>query len=203
MTTTNLAKIVRVHDLREAWPKEAHDFTPWLAKNISELGEALDLNLQLQQEESPVGRFSLDILAMDIDGNRPVIIENQLEATNHTHLGQLLTYASNSNGNVVVVWLAREFKDEHRQALDWLNQRTGEDTQFFGVVVELWKIEDSKLAPHFNLVAAPNEWRKRARDTSSVIPSERSERYRNFFQSLIDILREEHRFTGSRKGGRK
>ncbi len=142
-------------------------------------------------------------MATDINGNRPVVIENQLEPTNHDHLGKLLTYAAGFDAGVVV-WLTKEFRDEHRQALDWLNQRTGVDTQFFGVVVELWKIDGSRPAPHFNLVATPNDWRKgtvqRPESETSVITSERSERYRNFFQSLIDTLREEHKFTGSRKG---
>ncbi len=158
MTTPNLAKIERV-DLREAWPNEARDFTPWLADNLSELGEALGMDLELQQREASVGGYSLDILATDRNQNRPVIIENQLEVTTHTHLGQLLTYAAGYDANVIV-WLTREFRDDHRQTLDWLNQRTGEDTRFFGVVVELLRIDDSRLAPQFRTVATPNGWRK-------------------------------------------
>ena len=165
---TNLAKIERV-DLREAWPNEARDFTPWLAENIAELGEALGMDLELQETEAAVGGYSLDVLATDRDQNRPVIIENQLEATNHAHLGQLLTYAAGYDANVIV-WLTREFRDEHRQALDWLNQRTGEDTEFFGVVVELWRIGDSPLAPHFRLVATPNEWGKAQIRSNSMSP---------------------------------
>ena len=175
----------------------------WLADNIVALGEALGMDLELQQTEAPVGAYSLDILATDLSQNRPVIIENQLEATNHDHLGKLLTYAAGFDAGVVV-WLTREFRDEHRQALDWLNQRTGEDTQFFGVTGELWRIEDSLPAPHFNLVAIPNGWRKEtattlARGETPSATSERSEAYRDFFQSLIDILREKHQFTNARK----
>ena len=202
MTTPNLSKIERV-ELREGWPNEARDFTPWLAEHISELGEALGLDLELQQTEAAVGGYSLDILATDVNGGRPVIIENQLDTTNHDHLGKLLTYAAGFGANVVV-WLTKEFRDEHRQALDWLNQRTGEDTEFFGVVVELWKIDDSRPAPHFNLVATPNDWGKgtarKALGETPAFTSERSERYRNFFQLLIDTLRDDHRFTGARKG---
>lgn len=202
MAEQPLSSIERV-DLRTAWPNEAADFTPWLAENISALGNALGMDLELQEREAAVGGYSLDILATDVNRNRLVVIENQLESTDHDHLGKLLTYAAGFDANVVV-WLTREFRDEHRQALDWLNQRTGTDTQFFGVVVELWQIDDSRPAPYFNLVATPNDWRKESvsravtRGTSPV--SERGERYRQFFQKLIDTLREEHRFTGVKKG---
>ena len=199
MTTQDLAKIERV-ELREAWPNEAQNFTPWLAENIAELGEALGMDLELQQVEAPVGGYSLDILATDLNSNRPVIIENQLEATDHTHLGQLLTYAAGFDAGVIV-WVTREFRDEHRQALDWLNQRTGEDTQFFGVAVELWRIAGSPPAPNFRLAAAPNEWRKRSLAATNSPPktrSERGEKYREFFQPLIDELREKHKFTSAK-----
>ncbi len=205
MTTPNLAKIEQVTDLRATWPNEAQHFTPWLANNLDQLGDALGMDLELQQIEASVGGFSLDILATDLNSNRPVIIENQLEATNHVHLGQLLTYAAGFDAGSIV-WVTREFRDEHRQTLDWLNQRTGEDTQFFGVAIELWRIGDSHPAPHFNLVATPNGWSKGTKGTIIVdppgvtrIPSDRSERYRNFFQPLIDTLREKHRFTNVRK----
>jgi len=187
-------------DLREVWPNEAKDFTPWLAENISKLGNALGLELELQSREAPVGPYSLDLLAHDLESDRPVIIENQLEATNHTHLGQLLTYASGYDAHVVV-WIAKEFRDEHRQALDWLNQRSDENTEFFGVVIEVWKIDDSRPAPHFRLVATPNDWRKRKVTTKQEgTTSERGEAYRDFFQDLIDRLTKEHQFTGAKKG---
>ena len=184
MATPNLAKIERV-DLRQAWPNEAQDFTPWLAENIGELGEALGMDLELQETEASVGGYSLDVLATDLSQNRQVIIENQLEATNHTHLGQLLTYAAGYDANVIV-WLTREFRDEHRQALDWLNQRTGEGTQFFGVVVELWRIGNSPPAPHFKAVATPNEWGK---TTARMRSKGGKDTYRQFFQDLINTLR--------------
>ena len=197
-TATVLANIERV-DLKIVWPSEPSAFTPWLADNISALGTALGLELEVRQLEAEVGDFYLDVLASDLNGNRPVVIENQLEATDHDHLGKLLTYAAGFDANVVV-WLTREFRDEHRQALDWLNQRTGEDTLFFGVVVELWRIENSRPAPHFNLVAAPNDWRKERIVRPPPRPSEKGERYRAFFQTLIDTLRERHQFTKGKRG---
>ena len=193
--TEQLSDIQHV-DLREVWPNEATDFTPWLAENIAKLGEALGLELELQSREAPVGSYSLDLLAHDLSG-RPVIIENQLEATDHTHLGQLLTYASGYDA-YVAVWIAKAFRDEHRQALDWLNQRSDENTEFFGVVIEVWKIDDSRPAPHFKLVATPNDWRKGKVTTKQEgTTSERGEAYRAFFQELIDRLREQHDFTGA------
>ena len=192
MTTPNLARIERVSDLRATWPNEAQHFTPWLAENIAELGEALGMDLELQQTEASVGGYSLDILATDLNGSRPVIIENQLEITDHTHLGQLLTYASGFDAGVVV-WVTREFRDEHRQALDWLNQRTGEDTQFFGVEVELWRIGDSPPAPHFKLAATPNGWRKsKINSLASNLITPRQQQNIDFRQSLIDTLRRDY-----------
>ncbi|MYC35693.1 MAG: DUF4268 domain-containing protein [Chloroflexi bacterium] len=193
MTAPNLAKIERV-DLREAWPNEARDFTPWLAENIAELGEALGIDLELQQTEAAVGGYSLDVLATDLNQNRQVIIENQLETTDHDHLGKLLTYAAGYDASVVV-WLTKEFREEHRQALDWINQRTGEDTHFFGVVVELWKIGNSLPAPHFRLAAAPNDWRKKtiSRVRSEVgALTEKEERHQGFFRLLYDALGEQN-----------
>jgi hypothetical protein len=191
-------------DLREVWPHEAQDFTPWLAENLDKLGDALGLDLELRTSEAAVGQFSLDVLAHDLGSNRPVIIENQLEATNHDHLGKLLTYAAGYDA-YAVAWLTREFRDEHRQALDWLNQRTNEDTAFFGVVVEAWRIDDSRPAAHFRAVAFPNDWQKQSasvdrNDSGRPYVSERGERYREFFQNLIDLLRDQYRFTNARKG---
>lgn len=195
-----LSKIERV-ELREVWPNEAADFTPWLAEeeNLSLLGEAIGLDLELREQEASVGSFSLDVLANDQSSGRTVIIENQLTETDHTHLGQILTYAAGYDAGTIV-WIAKKFRDEHRAALDYLNGRTGKDTEFFGVVVEVWKIDDSRPAVNFDLVATPNEW-----SNESVIrtggggTSEKGERYRAFFQPLIDVLREDHQFAKVKK----
>ena len=184
----DLGTIERV-DLREVWPHEAQDFTPWLAENLDVLGEALGLDLELRSAEAAVGTFSLDVLAHDLGSDRPVIIENQLEATNHDHLGKLLTYAAGHDA-YAAVWLVRDFRDEHRQALDWLNQRTGDDTQFFGVIVEAWTIDGSRPAPHFRLVAFPNDWQDQASSGTSAAMEEWGP-YREYWQSLADRLKEE------------
>ena len=188
MTGDNLARIQRV-SLRDEWPDEARDFTPWLARNIEELGTALGVDLELQESESPIGSRSLDIFATDRYDGRPVIIENQLEATDNDHLSRLLIYASGKDAKIVV-WVAREIVDEHRQVLDWLNQRTDENTQFYGVAVELWKIDNSRAAPYFSVVTAPNDWRKRniSNPQTATVSTGGQELSRSFRQQLEQRL---------------
>jgi len=160
MTTPTLGRLKRV-DLRDAWKNEATHFTPWLAQedNIALLGETVGLELEVQGQEQSVGPFKADILCKNTEDNTLVLIENQLEKTDHTHLGQLLTYAAGLKA-VTLVWIAERFTEEHRAALDWINEITGEDFHFFGLEIELWKIGDSPMAPKFNVVVQPNEWAK-------------------------------------------
>lgn len=148
-------------DLRDVWSKEAGDFTPWLAQdeNLSLIGETIGLDLELEAQEKNVGPFRADILCRDTATDSWVLIENQLERTDHTHLGQLLTYAAGLNA-VTIVWVASRFAEDHRAALDWLNEVTGSNINFFGLEIELWRIGDSQVAPKFNLASKPNDWTK-------------------------------------------
>ena len=182
--------------LREIWQHEANDFTPWLAENIEALGAALNLDLELTGREASVGDFSLDLLAKDLNSSRTVIIENQFSQTDHDHLGKLLTYAAGHDASTVI-WISETIRDEHRQALEWLNQKTGIDTQFFAVVVEVLKIDDSKPAFNFKPLVFPNEWQKSERHKTSTNTSPKLEKYKEYFQGLIDELRENHNFPGS------
>ena len=158
MTNRTLGRLTRV-DPRQIWATEASDFTPWLAReeNLAVLSETLDMELELEAQEKAVGPFRADILCKDIGSDAWVLIENQLEWTDHRHLGQLLTYASGLEA-VTIIWIAAHFNEEHRSTLDWLNKITDEDFRFFGLEVELWRIGDSPAAPKFNVVSKPNDW---------------------------------------------
>jgi hypothetical protein len=158
MMQRTLGKLTKL-DLRQVWLNEASSFTPWLAEpqNLAILGEELGIELELEAQEEAVGPFRADILCKDVDTDAWVLIENQLERTDHLHLGQLLTYSAGLQA-AVVVWIAAKFTEEHRAALDHLNEITDEKYSFFGVEVELWQIGDSQPAPRFNLVSKPNDW---------------------------------------------
>ena len=158
MNSKNLGRLQKV-ELREVWSSESNDFTPWLAQpeNLKLLGETIGIELELEAQEKEVGPFRADILCKDTATDNWVLIENQLERTDHSHLGQLLTYAAGLDA-VTIVWVAEHFTEEHWATLDWLNERTDERINFFGLEVELWRIGDSPVAPKFNVVSKPNDW---------------------------------------------
>jgi len=148
-------------DLREVWTRESADFTPWLAeeKNLALLGDTIGMELELEAQEKDVGPFRADIVCKETANGNWVLVENQLERTDHTHLGQIITYGAGLEA-VTIVWIAERFTDEHRAALDWLNEKTGENVAFFGLEIELWRIGGSPAAPKFNVVSSPNDWTK-------------------------------------------
>lgn len=164
-------------DLRNCWSREDSDFTPWLAEaeNIRLLGDTIGLELEVEAQEKGVGLFRADILCKDTLTENWVLIENQLERTDHIHLGQLLTYAAGLNA-VTIVWIAERFTEEHRAALDWLNEMTDEAVNFFGLEIELWRIGESAIAPKLNVVCQPNNWSRSvtgaAKNLQNSVPTE-------------------------------
>ncbi len=204
MTDVPLGRLLRV-ELHDIWLTESADFTPWLARpeNLSILGETLSIDLEKEAEEKAVGRFRADILCKDIGTENWVLIENQLERTDHNHLGQLLTYASGLQA-VTIIWIARQFTEEHRSTLDWLNKITDDSFRFFGLEVELWRIGDSPAAPKFNVVSKPNDWsRSVAQAARAIDESDLSETrilQRRYWEELHNTLKEaDGPVSGNRK----
>ena len=191
MTAEAVARLEKV-DLRQVWKKEDMDFTPWLAGNesLELLGETLGIELELEGREKEVGPFRADLLCKDSETGNWVLIENQLERTNHDHLGKMLTYAAGLQA-VTIVWISERFTEEHRAALDWLNTITNEHFCFFGLEVELWRIGASPCAPKFNVVSKPNNWSRRiARTIDDAGPSATRKRQLEYWSTLRDKLNE-------------
>lgn len=160
---SSLGKLKQIKDLRSVWPDEARDFSPWLAQeeNLALIGETLNFGgdwLELLETEANVGRFRADIVCQDTSReDHIVLIENQFGHSDHDHLGKLLTYAAGRKAKTII-WIAEHIRDEHRAAVDLLNEATDDQYQFFALEIELWKIGDSQIAPRFGIVAKPNDW---------------------------------------------
>lgn len=158
MTTTSFARLTDF-PLRDAWPNEARDFTPWLVQNIGHLSNAVGLELEPGETEVAVEQFSADIVASDSKTGSRVLIENQLEGSDHTHLGQIMTYLAGLEARFVI-WVARDFEEAHRSAIRWLNDHTADDFAFFAVRVRVVRIDDSPFAPIFEVLEKPNSWER-------------------------------------------
>jgi hypothetical protein len=166
LDTKGLGRLLRVADPRDVWKSESGEFTPWLAENLDVLADELGMTLTLVATEVPVGDFRLDIQAEDGQGN-VVAIENQLERTDHSHLGQCLIYASGLEAGTVV-WVAPQFRDEYRCCIDWLNERTDEKVKFFGVEISLVRIGEGPMAPVFEVIARPNSFTKTTKGRTAI-----------------------------------
>lgn len=195
LDSKQLGRLRRVANPRDVWISEAGDFTPWLAENIDVLSEALGLTLTVTGTEVLVGEFRLDIRAADDEG-RVVIIENQLERTDHSHLGQCLVYASGLEASTVV-WISPQFRDDFRRTLDWLNERTDLGINFFGIEIGVVQIgESGPRAPVFEVVARPNDWQKTVKaagangsaSTAAVISPLNAQRQDFFAEVLAEVV---------------
>ena len=164
MALSTLKKI----ELRTYWKHEALDFTRWLAKeeNIQLLSDEIGISLTDVKAEEATGRYSVDIVAKDADSDKKVVIENQLEVTDHKHLGQLITYASGFNASIII-WIVKEAREEHQKAVEWLNNNTNSQLSFILIQMELWQIDDSAFAPKFHILVQPNDWAKQLQNSVS------------------------------------
>lgn len=156
----SLSKLRKIQ-LREIWEHEALDFTNWLAlpSNLEELSREIGIDIKLIKTEANVGKYNVDILAEEEATGNKIIIENQLEDTDHDHLGKIITYASGYDAETII-WIVKDVRGEHQKAIEWLNEHTDENINFFLIKIELWQIEDSKPAPKFDIIVSPNEWAK-------------------------------------------
>ena len=195
-----LGKLEKVKDLRSVWKHEANDFTKWLSKeeNLNTLSEEIGINIELISTEAKTGSFSTDILAVEDNTDNKIIIENQLEATNHDHLGKIITYASGHDAKTII-WIVKEAREEHRQAIDWLNEHTDEEINIFLCRIELWKIGDSAIAPKFQIISSPNNWTKTIkRSMNNELSSTKMLLY-NYWTKLTEEIDRNYPMFNSRK----
>lgn len=166
---SKLSKLEEIEDLRTVWPHEAQDFTPWLAKeeNIEILSDAIGIDISINETESSVGDFSLDVFASEVGTDKKIIIENQLEDTNHDHLGKLITYASGKSANIII-WLVKHAREEHKAAIEWLNNHTDDEIGFFLCEIKLYRIGNSDPAVKFEVVEKPNDWTKEIKKKNNI-----------------------------------
>ena len=186
MAESNEAQV----DLREMWPSEPYDFTPWLADHLEQLGRAVGLRLEQLQQEQKIGSFSLDILARETNEEVTVAIENQLEWTDHSHLGQLLTYAAGCDARIAI-WVASDFQYEHAEALHKLNQWAGSNIRFYGVKVEVVRnTSGDTLEPRLLRIVYPGGWDKKQTLPTPPPVNPETRRYRDFFQPVLAQLQQ-------------
>lgn len=165
----NLRRLEEIKDLRTVWPHEALDFTPWLSQddNIALLADAVGLDITVDETESSVGDFNVDIFASETGTDRKIIIENQLEDTNHDHLGKLITYASGKSADVII-WVVKHAREEHKASIEWLNNHTDEKIGFFLCEIKLYRIGTSEPAVKFEVIEKPNDWTKEVKKNESA-----------------------------------
>ncbi|MDO4779317.1 MAG: DUF4268 domain-containing protein [Tissierellia bacterium] len=184
-----LGKLIEV-DIRELWKHEQFDFSEWLSKeeNIEMLSDEIGLTLTEINKEVFVGSYRCDLVAKDETTGIKVIIENQLEATNHDHLGKIITYASGLDANVVI-WIVKKAREEHRSAIEWLNNKTTKDISFFLMEIRAYKIGDSLPAPKFVIIEKPNDFVKTANVSidSEELSKVQAERL-NFWNRFNEVL---------------
>lgn len=184
-----LGKLEKI-ELREVWRHEALDFTRWLAKkeNIALLSKEIGIDIEVIETEMSVGRYNVDIYARDTESNKKIVIENQLENTNHDHLGKMLVYAAGLDADIAI-WIVKDVNEEHRQAVEWLNDNSFEKINIFLVKVELWQIDNSPIAPKFQVICEPNNWAKVLKQQSKENVSDLELKQMEYWQGFVDYAK--------------
>ena len=184
-----LGKLEKI-ELREVWRHEALDFTRWLAgkENIALLSKEIGIDIEVIETEMSVGRYNVDIYARDTESNKKIVIENQLENTNHDHLGKMLVYAAGLDADIAI-WIVKDVNEEHRQAVEWLNDNSFEKINIFLVKVELWKIDNSPIAPKFQVICEPNNWAKVLKQQSKENVSDLELKQMEYWQGFVDYAK--------------
>ena len=191
-----LGRLEEVENLRTVWQHEARDFTRWLAEdeNINILSDAVGIDITVEEAEAAVGDFHADILASETGTDRKIIIENQLEETDHDHLGKIITYASGRDANIII-WLVKHAREEHKAAIEWLNAHTDDKIGFFLCEIKLYKIGSSDPAVKFEVIEKPNNWVKEARRTSEGMNETERKRY-EYWTAFLDYAYRNADFAG-------
>ena len=184
-----LGKLEKI-ELREVWRHEALDFTRWLARkeNIALLSKEVGIDIEVIETEMSVGRYNVDIYARDTESNKRIVIENQLENTNHDHLGKMLVYAAGLDADIAI-WVVKDVNEEHRQAVEWLNDNSFEKINIFLVKVELWQIDNSPIAPKFQVICEPNNWAKVLKQQSKDNISDLELKQMEYWQGFVDYAK--------------
>lgn len=164
MAIAKMGKLKEV-DIRKLWGHEQYDFSNWLADNLDVLNDEIGLTLSEVEKEVYVGAYRCDLVGQDEVTGEKIIIENQLEMSNHDHLGKIITYASGLDASVIV-WIVKEAREEHRSAIEWLNNNTSKNINFFLIEIHAYQIGDSEYAPKFEVVEKPNDFIKNAKNQS-------------------------------------
>lgn len=177
---------IQVMGVKDVFPEEDRDFTPWLNNNLDLLSAKLGLEIKDGTIETSVGEFSCDIFARDYLSEKAVIVENQYGHTNHDHLGKIITYSAGNDAKIVI-WIAERFRDEHQKALEWLNENSDPEsgTSFFGVEIKVIRIDNSPPAPDFDVIVKPNNWERNLRKNQQT-ESDYHKRNREFFTRIVD-----------------
>ena len=191
MTETNIGRLNKL-PFRDVWKDEAKDFTPWLKDHIDQLADELNMKLEAQSTEVSVGKYSLDLLAINPETQGNVVIENQVGNADHDHLGKLITYAAGLKAEIAI-WIAERFGDEHRAALEWLNESGPAGAAFFGVEIQAVNIDGSIPAAMFRTILTPHEW-SRTRDPVPGELSETQKEYVAYWKPLLEELKTAHKW---------